>query len=964
MAELLPANTPTSLLFYLAVSGDWVSRQELAYLYRPDEPETVALSYLRLQLHRAQQYEWAAGLELEHNRVRWRAESDVAAARAAFAARDWPAVIANVNGLLLDGFSMRDKPTFDTWLDLEREGCQRWLRAALEAEAAAFEERGDFGPAAELRGRLAQMDSFDEDAFTSWLRSLALAGRREQALRAFEDFRTLLDDELGAEPADSTVELVEQIRGNSLGPPAPTKPQRERLPQPSTRFVGRRKELGELSDLLEQPECRLLTIVGLGGTGKTRLALELARQQGARFRDGAVFVPLFSAATLEQALLITAQAVGLQVDPKEGTEAQLLAHLAEMELLVVLDNFEHLPETAPFVAAVLEGAPSVVFLVTSRASTRLQGEWLYDLSGLEYADGESSEALDLFVRAARRVAPQTEFSPADLAHVARVCRRVEGMPLALELASAWVRAMPIARIADEIEQGFGLLASDLADLPERHRSIQAVLDRTWEDLTVQKADVLARLSVFEGGSSLDAAEAVSGGRLTIILSLMNQSLLHRDSSGRIGCHPLVAQYAARVLARDERAQAEALDAHAHYYAGVLARLNPEGRLEPGNALKELASDIANLEKAWRRLLEARDVERIRAAVDTLLAFYNVLGMYQRGSAVCAATLQGLGAPRDPVELRLHCDVHLAMSSMARESGHLQDGLEHAGAALRLAESADIAELVPKSRRYKGDVLQMMGDFAGAEEEYGHAYRRFEELGELLELANCLNSLASLEAVQEKYEPATERFTRCVELFEQLGDELARAIALNNLGYLADAQGHTEIASKRYEEGLAAFEQLGFNRGIAAVKNNLVVLYGELGRLDEAEAMGRESLELKTVMNDRLGIIISHKNLGDIKLMREQPGLALGYYSRAISLAVEIGAIPRLLQVLPGYARALADTQRQDEATAVLEALHRHPLAPPSARARALELAPGLDTDAPDDETLLERVIERLAAAMA
>lgn len=969
--ELLPLNTPTSLLFYLAVAGDWVSRHELAYLYRPDDPEAAALAYLRLQLHRAQQYPWAEGLEVGPLQARWQVSSDLAELRAAHRRQDWPAVIAAYTGTLLDGVGMKDKPTYGSWLELERDGAQQLYRGALEAEARRLGARGAHADAVGLYRRLVGLDELDEGSMVSLLRALALSGQREQALRQYTTFEEMLEREMGMEPADETRALAEQIRMGSLSASAPGKVARDPLPQPTTRFIGRETELGELASLLEQPECRLLTMVGLGGAGKTRLALELARQQRHRFPDGVHHLPLLGVEDAGQAMLHLAQAVGLELAPQSEVEEQLLGHLAGFDGLLLLDNVEQVRGLPAFVARLLASSPRLKLLATSRESLKLQGEWLYDLKGLAYPSDAAplsevahpSDAAELFLSAARRVSPRLTLGQEDMQQVARICRQVEGLPLALELAAAWVRAMPLHRIADEIARSFALLEADLVDLPERHRSVKAVLDKTWADLSRQKAETLAKLAVFDGGCSLEAAEAVSGGQLTILLSLVNQSLLHRDAAGRFSSHPLVAQYAAGVLAADPERLAHSLDAHADHYAELLHSYDPKRRMSPDGSLRTLETDIANVEKAWFRLLARGDHQRMAEVVETLLTYYNVLGQYQRGSAIGARTLGELPADAPGVD-RLRCSIQLAMSTMARESGLLQTALEHAEAALATAEAHGLSDAVPRAQRYLGDVQQMMGRFAEAETAYQRAYGAFSALGDTGEMANTLNSLASLEAVQENFEAATERFLHCVELFEQVGDELAKAIALNNLGYLADAQGQQELASQRYEASLVSFERIQFTRGIAAIKNNLVVLYGVMGRLDEAEAMGRESLRLKEEMEDRLGIIITLKNLGDVQLMRQSPQRAMDYFLPAIRMAVDIQAIPRLLQVLPGYAEALSRMVQDDGARQVYEALARHPLTPPSARERAFKACPDLAGGPTDDEAPLQSLLRDLGPRLA
>ncbi len=994
-AVAAPLNTPTSLLFYLAASGDWVSRSELAYLYRPDEAESEALAYLRLQVHRAQGLPWADGLEVEAQRLRWRVDTDLAAMRAAREARRWREVINLYGGPLLGRWELRDKPTYNAWLELEREGAQQAYSTALREEAGRWKRAADYQQAAGLYQRLAALDEFDESAALDHVRTLALAGDADQALRRYAAYAALLEEELGLEPSAEFEALAQDIRGGKArasGEGAAARPRSEPAPQPATRFVGRHAELAELAALLDNPDCRLLTIVGIGGSGKTRLALELRRSLSGRFTDGARYVSLEAAASAGQALARIAHALAVEPYAQQELGEALLAHLVDKQTLLLLDNLEQLPDLAPFVARALASAPELRVVAASRVALQLSGEWLFDLRGLDLPEDESavtadgSAAVELFVSAARRVAPLKSFDAGELADIARICRQVDGLPLALELAAAWVRAVPVARIAAELEGDLGLLSSDAVDLPERHRSIATLLDRTWDDLSEAKRSALTRLSVFRGGLSLEAGEAVTGVGLPILLSLVNQSLVSRSASGRLASHPLVLQYAYRRLSSDPKRLGAALDAHAEHYRALLERYDPgrqaqrvrdrrkrDGGAEPrqpegaddgtGFSWRELEPDSANLEQAWFRLLATGRHASMAEVADSLMAFYNTLGFYQRGTDIAEQTIAGLGGSPSRSEVNLRCILVLALANMARERGQLQDAGRHAEDALALARRHELPAHTSMALRYRGDAQQMLGLYEEAQASYRAAIELLEGLEDPQELANTLNSLSSMHAVREEFGAATAGFERCVELFEASGDELSKAIALNNLGYIADAQGDTETASRYYEESLAAFERIQFTRGISAVKNNLVVLYGMLGRLEEAERMGLESLAMKERSNDRLGIIITLKNLADIRLLESRAVDAFEFLEPALATAIEIDAVPRVLQVLPSYAEALLRTSHDGPAGRVLSALMSHSLATPSQRRKARELLPSLGEAAPEtDDSLLAALLAELPFA--
>ncbi len=981
----MPLNTPTSLLLYLAASADWVSRRELAYLYRPDSGEAEALAYLRLQLHRAARYSWAAELEIGKQQVRWLVPTDLLALRRYHKEGNWAEAVAAYGGAFLSGLEDSGWPTFDSWLELEREACRLQYQEALRAYAGALVEAGNSAGALDAYRRLLAEDELDEPSIRQLMRLSSGLGRTAEAKRQYEQFRQVLARELGLEPEVETTMLAESlaVASRPAGDPGPTATGSARatdtapggpsyatptaaaaLPRATTKFIGRGAELAQLAELLGTEDVRLLTLVGIGGTGKTRLATEVARRNARSFGGGVWFVSLVEATHWQGALERMAATLGVEAASTEALEEMLAGHMTEPTLLV-LDNCEQVEGLAGLVHRLLTASDKVRLLVTSRRTLDLSLEHIYDVRGLALPGGPQGDggddAAQLFLAAARRVLPRLAPTADDMKQVHRICALVDGLPLALELAAAWVRAMPLARIARELELGFELLTTDNVDVARRHRSVDEVLGRTWASLTERKADTLAAMAVFQDGCSLEAAEVVSGGELPILLSLVNQSLLHRSSEGRFGCHPLVAQYSAKALAAKPGLARQASEAHADFFADLLLRFAPDRQGVDAPPLRVLEPDIGNVERAWFYLLREGRTGRLAELVDALFNYYTIIGQYRRGADVGARTLARLPAA-DSVSARVRCSIWLAQCNMARESGMLLQALESAKAALQEAQTHELADMAAKAQRFSGDVLQMLGRYDEATGAYEHAVAAFSRLAETAELANTLNSLASMDAVREEFESATVRFEECVLLFEQVGDVLAKAIALNNLGYLSDAMGRSDEAARYYEAGLSDFERIQFTRGIAAVKNNLVVLYGTLGRLDEAEAMGIESLKLKSDMEDRLGIVVSLKNLGDICLMRGRPHDAMSRYLPAMKLALQVDALPRLLQVLPGYAKALDLLGRERDALLVRTALARHPLTPPSAKEGARALLPGLDEG--DDEAMFTRLVEKLEAELA
>ncbi len=348
-----------------------------------------------------------------------------------------------------------------------------------------------------------------------------------------------------------------------------------------TSFHGREQELLELDRLIADPECRCISLVGPGGIGKTRLALQAARQQRAAFSHGVAFVPLASVGSVAAAIPAVAGAVRLQFYGPGDPRDQLLNYLSEKQMLLVLDNVEQLLVEGPpqaniaeLVFEILRRAPGVKLLVTSREALDLQGEWVFEVWGLAFPEVENAENADgfaavaLFVQRARRASPGLAFGTADLAAIAQLCRLVEGMPLAIELAATWSRVLSPAEIAREIEASLDFLSASARDLPERHRSMRVVFDQTWQKLSAKEREVLAQLSVFRGGFSRGAAEHVAGASLPVLSILVSRALLRRGGAGRYELHELVRQYGAGRLAADAGAHAAAQRRHFDYFLAL------------------------------------------------------------------------------------------------------------------------------------------------------------------------------------------------------------------------------------------------------------------------------------------------------------------------------------------------------------------------------------------------------------
>ncbi|MGE5141134.1 MAG: AfsR/SARP family transcriptional regulator, partial [Rudaea sp.] len=637
-------------------------------------------------------------------------------------------------GKFLQEFFLQDSAEFEEWALVQRESLHRRAVQALVRLANYHEQRGEYEQARVFALRQIELEPWSEEAHRQVMRLLVAAGQRSGALAQYETCRRILTKELGVEPSAETRELYEQIRRGEVSAPKPAAPARAvwsppPLPLAPTPFLGREKELGELARLLLAPECRLLTLVGPGGIGKTRLALEAATNLRERFRDGAAFVSLAGVENPAFIIATLADAIGFTFSGPADNTTQLVNHLHDKQVLLVLDNVEHLlaadqpaASSAGVLSEILERAPGVKLLVTSRELLDLQQEWLFQVGGLQLPEAETgdqverSSAAALFLQRARRAQVGFQLEPNDRPALARICNLVGGTPLGLELAAAWVRTLSLDEIQHEIERSLDFLETSMRDLPERHRSMRAVFDHSWLLLSEQERTVLRRLSVFRGGFRREAAEQIAGATLSLLSTLQSKSLLRRVPGGRYDLHELVLQYADAKLAESPDELRATRERHSRYFLDfVQAREKDLKSARQLEALKEMSEESGNLRPAWRHAIQFGWASAMGKQLEAYWIYYEMRGGLREAKVLLGKAVDALqqrcagdGACDEDWEITLE-SVRAQEAWFCIKLGEVEEARELLGLSVPRLEALGAFKELVRPVHYKWALAFVMGD---------------------------------------------------------------------------------------------------------------------------------------------------------------------------------------------------------------------------------------------------------------
>jgi len=732
-------------------------------------------------------------------------------------------------------------------LDLTQE--ELAVRAGCSVFALRKIESGERRPSKQLASLLAQaleIPAEENMAFVHAARGELTSGHLpdptpEPSYKSFSDFLIQHEQIYKTRPTHSTIEMDS---GN--------------LPLYPTPLLGRESELAALERIFKDPKCRLLTLTGMGGIGKTKLAVEFASRQKNTFLDGVHYVPLASINSEEMIVPAIAEALGCTFSGPSELREQLFSYASSKIRrpgLLVLDNLEHLiaksTDLVDLISEFLQKIPELKILTTSRERLNLQGEWMYELHGLpvppvEFTDklGDYSSAA-LFIQRACQIKDDFELSELDKTEVVRICHLVDGVPLAIELAAAWVGMLSCNEIAHEIESNIDFLSTTMHDLPERHRSLRAAFDHSWKLLSDHERDVLSRLSVFRGGFDRKAAEAVAGATLPLLASLVFKSLIRHPNQGRYDLHEVIRQYAATHLDDDAARCHATCEKHCEYFLILTAEY--ERKLKSASqqqAVQDMTNELDNLRIAWDWGVRHEKFESLGKAVRAFGWFYEV-------------------------------------------SGLLHDGIDQLDQLVRSVENKtrtiQLNRVLGITLTHQGLLYFRIGQFAKAQELYEQSIDLLRSVDEQTILADALIFSGTLKHLSGEYLEARTRISEGLNYAKAANDSWFAAYGIYNLGHVDFLLGENQKGYDQMQEGMRLWREIGDPHSISLGLNFLVNTQIQLGKFEEARTSMLESISLCEHTKNRWGLGTAYRYLGLICMASGQITDAKKYLHKSLEV---------------------------------------------------------------------------------
>jgi predicted ATPase/DNA-binding SARP family transcriptional activator/Tfp pilus assembly protein PilF len=917
------------LLAYLACRHDWVTRDELAELLWAGRTQSAARSNLRKVLLLVQQVPGLPPMEQQGDRLRWMPESDLSRFDSACARRRWDDALSLYRPPLLQGLDADLPGGASDWLDFER---QRAATQWQDAVARRLEELAEQpSEAASVADALLRIDPFCEAALLAFGRASMALGQHARGMQALQRHRERLAAEFGIEPPAGLRELAAQLiesisRSNVVRPSTPRAPA-----PPASGFLGRRIELAQLQQSMLQAACRVLTLTGPGGVGKSSLArAALGAMTEPHFEGAAWWVALDDLNDVAQLPGRIASLLALDLSGSAEPLQQIVSRLAPRPALLVLDNSEHLEGLVTVLATLLAGCPALKILNTSRSRLSLPGEWLQPLEGLPLPDADevelevlmSNDAVRLFDTRARAASPSFDLGR-HAADVVGLLHAVEGLPLAIELSASWVRLLPVREIVLELAASPDLLNAQAGGgsgevrhaAAPRDRSMRASFAHSWQMLTPGERDSLAQLAQLPGPFGRHMALQAAQSPLPVLAALSDKSLLRTDGQGRFSLHPLIRQCTLE-RAAEQSLDVEALRSrHIAYMAKRLERYDDLRRLSTREALIEFEGELTHARAAWQWSIERREPDFVSRSALALMFYFETRGLWQEGLAMLARAGTSFdvstraGARATAVASR-------CLALLQFRAGHLDDADASARRAIKLTSHGGDGRVAKASLNILGLSLWRRGRFTPALHVFEQALRRAKMDGDQLGAATYMGNAGLVEKSLGRYDDALTHCTEAVSLHRRIENPRGVVSQLNNVATIHHARRDWAAALPPLEEALRLCERHEFESLRSMFVVNIGIMHYELGDHVAAQRWLDRGLADVQQRGDRGVEATTLQALARLSIARGQNDAARKHLGSALTIANALNSPALQLPVVSIHAKLLRQAGQVQEACAI------------------------------------------------
>jgi predicted ATPase/transcriptional regulator with XRE-family HTH domain len=722
-------------------------------------------------------------------------------------------------------------------------------------------------------------------------------------------------------------------------PPAPP---RDNLPRSLTSFIGRTAELSALSQLLHDPSCRILTLVGPGGIGKTRLAIEFASQQLNLFPDGVYFVPLAPLSSPSFLLPAIADALGFDFQGQGEPKVQLVNYLRGKQTLLVLDNIEHLISGVDLLVELLECISGLKLLVTSRELLNLKGEWIFEIQGLpvpplsELDRAEEFSAVALFLHCARRTSSGFKLMDEDRRWIVKICRILDGMPLGIELAAAWIRMLSCQEIYTEVENSIDFLSIPARDLPERHQSMRAVFEHSWRMLTESEQQALAKLSVFRGGFKREAADQVAGADLSVLLSLTSKSLIRRTQGDRYEMHELLRQYVTHLLKGKSDEEAVTRNCHSAYYLGWMresekALMSHRQR----EVLAEMTAEISNLRAAWEWAVNTGQVYLLEETAWPIFYLHELRSLFAAGEKIFINAIRKI---QDEAGISPSSSSTAYLEAfygyLAARQGKITEARQVLQHSLEIMAGGGDSRKYAVALLFSGIVLRYTGESQKASDHLriAHALSQVNDQG----WVHCASAVmvGVAERDLDNLDESKKWLEKGLQLSRIVGEPAILAYAISSLIQSATDLKRFEEIELLLEQGLKLSDEAGHHFTRAILLEQGARLCFASGDPIRAKEMGKESTKIYRELNDMWHLSRVLTMMGKFDVSSGNASKAEEHFIEAVEVALQDHLYPSVFEALVEMSAGLKNHDDTGLALCLIQLILQHPSATKEVKERA------------------------------